>query len=69
MASWDFGKKEICEHLTIMFPEGSTCLDVGACRVNHLRFLIWFFFIFVLYYMYRINKRRKYYGRVYYGNK
>jgi hypothetical protein len=31
MASWDFGKKEICEHLTIMFPEGSTCLDVGAC--------------------------------------
>jgi len=31
MASYNFGKDEIVKWIKDRFPEGSTCLDVGAC--------------------------------------
>lgn len=31
MASYDYGKKFINEWIRNSFPEGATCLDVGAC--------------------------------------
>lgn len=31
MASYDDGKRDVCEYITANFRQGSTCLDVGAC--------------------------------------
>lgn len=31
MASYEYGKAEVCEWIRQNFPKGSTCLDVGAC--------------------------------------
>lgn len=31
MASYDYGKKEVCEWIRNSFAKGATCLDVGAC--------------------------------------
>ena len=38
MGSYDYGKKEVCEWIRLMFPKESTILDVGACdgKWHHL---------------------------------
>ena len=39
MGSYDYGKREVVRWIWGNFPEGSTCLDVGACDGNWRRWI------------------------------